>query len=84
MNSITDQTGNNSVDIFGKRSINENNDKDIYYLQNQVKKLQKLLLGEQGLFWFFRSTIMVTKLILFFQINSQNYKNAYKTQRLSD
>jgi hypothetical protein len=49
MNSITDHTANNTVDIFGKKTFDDNNEKDIYYLQNQVKKLQKLLLSEQGM-----------------------------------
>ena len=46
MNSISE----NAVDIFNfqKKNFDNNNDKDINYLQNQVKKLQKLLLGEQG------------------------------------
>ena len=49
MNSMTDHTANNSVDIFNKKNFDDNNDKDIYYIQNQVKKLQKLLLSEQGM-----------------------------------
>ena len=54
MNSMTDHTANNSVDIFNKKIYIKFYDrklitKDIYYIQNQVKKLQKLLLSEQGM-----------------------------------
>jgi hypothetical protein len=48
VNNNSSEHNNNNNYNYNKFNSDNNSEKDMNYLQNQVKKLQKLLLGEQG------------------------------------